>query len=140
MPSLTGRKVQNPYNPPFCFILSTMYYLLTAIPILLLLTQSVAAASVPIQKVDTGNTSLDHRITNFYKCVSDTHKDPPPISKVNDCYFSNVGTETGFQPEFIPSFSFHHFDEQPPSIIVHSFNGHHFFVFHHHDGIRILTH
>ena len=111
-------------------------FLLALLP--LLIPQSVAAASVPQTPVDTGSKVLNHQISNFYKCVSDTHKDPPPLFVVDSCFNNNVSTNGHlFTPNFSFEIPFHHFEEQPPSIIVHSFNHHHhFFIFHHH--FRVL--
>jgi hypothetical protein len=68
-------------------------HILAAIPIVLFLitsVSSVAAQSVPLTEIDTGSSSLNHDINNFYNCVTDTHKDPPSNSVVDQCYTDNV--------------------------------------------------
>jgi hypothetical protein len=110
--------------------------ILSAIPILLLFTLSpigsvfAASGTVTQESVHTGNHDLDKQINNFYQCVSDTHKDPPPLFVVDQCYSDNVG-HGGFTT-FIPHNEHHffHFNEVPPSIIIHSFNHHHIEVIH----------
>lgn len=98
--------------------------------------QSVTAASVPVEKVDTGSSTLNKEINNFYKCVSDTHKDPPSLSTTDNCFTSNVdsGGSNGFIHEFVPgAIIIPHIHTE----IIHSFNQqHHFFIFRHHFGDR----
>jgi hypothetical protein len=128
--------------------------ILAAIPIVLFLITSVgsvAAQSVPLTKIDTGSSSLNHDISNFYNCVTDTHKDPPSISVVDQCYSDNVqgggSSDSSHNSDSSDSSSssdsshieFHHFSDQPPSFIMHGFNFHHFDFsqFEHHHSIII---
>jgi hypothetical protein len=135
--STAGTFVQKPFN--LFFLLNFMFQaqILAAIPIVLFLrtsVSSVAAQSVPLTEIYTGSNSLNHDISNFYNCVTDTHKDPPSISVVDQCYSDNVqgGGSSGSGSDLSSSSSdsshieFHHFSDQPPSFITHGFDFHHF--------------
>lgn len=110
---------------------------------------SVAAQSVPLTEIDTGSSSLNHDISNFYKCVTDTHKDPPSISVVDQCYSDNVqgegssgigsGSDLSSSSSDNNHIEFHHFSDQPPSFITHGFDFHHFDFsqFEHHHSVVI---
>ena len=120
--------------------------ILAVIPIVLFLitsVSSVAAQSVPLTEIDTGSSSLNHDISNFYNCVTDTHKDPPSISVVDQCYSDNVqgGGISGSGSDLSSSshIEFHHFSDQPPSFITHGFDFHHFDFsqFEHHHSVII---
>ncbi|PWU79998.1 MAG: hypothetical protein DLM72_14525 [Candidatus Nitrosopolaris wilkensis] len=68
-----------------------------------------SAATVTQEKVDTGNHELDKQINSFYKCISDTHKDPPRIEVVDQCFTDNFGNGNSDNsinlaiPDHIPS-------------------------------------
>ena len=122
--------------------------ILAAIPIVLFLiasVSSVAAQSVPLTEIDTGSSSLNHEISNFYKCVTDTHKDPPSISVVDQCYSDNVqgggssGSNSDVSSPDSSHIEFHHFSDQPPSFVTHGFDFHHFDFsqFEHHHSVII---
>jgi hypothetical protein len=44
------------------------------------------------ETVHTGSQTLDNQINAFYKCISDTHKDPPPLFIVDQCFNDNVNS------------------------------------------------
>jgi hypothetical protein len=44
------------------------------------------------ETVHTGSHTLDSQINAFYKCISDTHKDPPPLFIVDQCFNDNVNS------------------------------------------------
>ena len=57
------------------------------------------------ETVNTGSQTLDSQINAFYKCISDTHKDPPTIVIVDQCFNDNVNSNSNLQ---LPSpFPFH---------------------------------
>lgn len=57
------------------------------------------------ETVQTGSHTLDSQINAFYKCISDTHKDPPSILIVDQCFNDNVNSNSNYQ---LPSpFPFH---------------------------------
>ena len=127
-------------------------HILAAIPIVLFLitsVSSVAAQSVPLTEIDTGSSSLNHDISSFYNCVTDTHKDPPSISVVDQCYSDNVqgggssgigsGSDLSSSSSDSSHIEFHHFSDQPPSFITHGFDFHHFdfSLFEHHHSVII---
>ena len=64
------------------------------------------------ETVQTGSHTLDSQINAFYKCISDTHKDPPPILTVDQCFNDTVNSNSNYQLPF--PFPFYH----PSEIIV----------------------
>lgn len=117
--------------------MNVLALLVVVIPFVLLSSQSALAVTVVQIKVDTGNSSLDQKINNFYKCISDTGKDPPTLKVTDNCFTDNVSHD--FISTFIPAFRFHHFDSQPHSEILSSFNhSHSHHDFHIGHGIVIL--
>ena len=49
------------------------------------------------ETVQTGTHTLDSQINSFYKCISDTHKDPPPVFLVDQCFNDNVNSNSNYQ-------------------------------------------
>ncbi len=57
------------------------------------------------ETVNTGSHTLDSQINAFYNCISDTHKDPPPLFIVDLCFNDNVNSNSNYQLPF--PFPFH---------------------------------
>lgn len=111
---------------------------LLAVPILVVLFSSIilpvtanasggGSGAVSLEKVSTGSSNLNHDITDFYKCISDTHKDPPSLSVIHQCYSDNVQGDSSSSSSFssspgtlseIPIIIQHHHH----SIIIEGFN------------------
>lgn len=78
-----------------------LLFLASGITLLLLTTTSLATSvigsskaagggSVVQEKINSGDPTLDKKINRFYSCISKTHQDPPPIGKVDNCYYQTL--------------------------------------------------
>ncbi len=63
--------------------------ILTTNSVVAVSTGKRGGASVIQEQVNSSNPILNKAINKFYSCISKTHKDPPTIQMVDNCYSQN---------------------------------------------------
>ena len=93
------------------------------------LVLATSDSGVMQETVNTGSHTLDSQINAFYKCISDTHKDPPPEFIVDQCFNDNVNSNSNsnfqFHFPFFPhsEITVHHHSEIINGFRIHTSNG-----------------